>query len=119
MALPPVCARWRAGPVSLLRPRPPALKDLRDTIVKLKGKLGDAREADTGESMVVGLGNQLRAVRVWDLEHVHRVVGDAVLDNVRVRLWSSMAQRATYVEESRNTKRVLTQFNLEDLCLGK
>lgn len=90
--------------------------DLRDEIVKLEEDLAMALDEETSEAAVMELESALREARAKDPEYVYQVVGGAAESDV----WTSSAdQHAKYEVASREAKKMLPQFNLEGLWVGK
>ncbi|KAL7542600.1 hypothetical protein ACHAWF_007209 [Thalassiosira exigua] len=90
--------------------------DLRDEIDQLERDLESAIEVGVSEGAADSIRGLLRKARARDPEHVHRVTSGAARSAERM---GRSEEGSRYREESLRARRMLPQFNLEGLWVGK
>mmetsp|Transcript_43205 Transcript_43205/g.78958 ORF Transcript_43205/g.78958 Transcript_43205/m.78958 type:complete len:432 (+) Transcript_43205:164-1459(+) len=92
--------------------------NLRDEISQLTEDLASANleVGVTSDSVKDDIQQQLRSLRAKDPEHVYKVIGGAARSAERL---GNLEESEKYWEESLRARRMLPQFNLEGLWVGK
>lgn len=90
--------------------------DLRDEIEQLERDLSSALEVGVSDTAVSAIRSMLRRAQARDPEHVYRVTSGAAKSAERM---GRMEESERYREESVKARRMLPQFNLEGLWVGK
>ena len=90
--------------------------DLLDDIARYEGDLSSALEEDASDGVAESIRAKLREARARDPAHVYRVVGEEAQTAERR---GDAEQGERYREECLRAKRMLPQFNLEGLWVGK
>lgn len=90
--------------------------ELCDEIVRLEKDLESALRVDSSDGTVDKIKNSLRRARARDPEHVYKVTSGAARGAERM---GKLMESVKYHEESMRARRMLPQFNLEGLWVGK
>jgi hypothetical protein len=106
----------RATASAYVAPGTDAYWDLRDEISRLEGDVRAAIEAGVSDVAVAVIRGMLEDARSRDPEHVYAVASERA--RVAERMGRMHASEG-YGEEGRRARRMLPQFNLEGLWVGK
>ncbi|KAL9185823.1 hypothetical protein ACHAXT_003600 [Thalassiosira profunda] len=89
---------------------------LRDEIAQLERDLEAAADVGVSDGAVVAIRGMLRRAQAKDPEHVYKVTSGAARGAERM---GREEESRRYMEESLRAKKMLPQFNLEGLWVGK
>jgi len=90
--------------------------ELQDEIAQLEKDLQSALDVGVSDSAVDAIMTMLRRAQSKDPEHVYKVTSGAARSAERV---GSEAEKEKYEDESLKARKMLPQFNLEGLWVGK
>jgi len=90
--------------------------ELRDEVVQLEKDLASAYEVGVSDTAIDSIRGMLRRAQAKDPEHVYKVTSGAARSAERM---GRVEESERYEEESVKAKKMLPQFNLEGLWVGK